>query len=129
MSGPPTYRRSRSLAWRRIVDETVVLHLRDRMAFGLNEPGARVLEALSEPRSLAWLRRLCGSEVDPRRVEAFLSDLVEHELVERCDDAPVEAPTEQHVLGERPQILWSELLPAVVAQGTLPMSPGDSQCL
>jgi hypothetical protein len=80
-----TYCRPRPLAWRQVGEETVVLHLQRRVAFGLNRAAGQLLELLEVPRDLASLTQLLGAAAPPRaELESFLQQLIEHGLVEEC---------------------------------------------
>lgn len=121
-------RRVGHLAWRRILDETLVLDLRRRVAFGLNESGRRVLEWLGNARSPdAWLDVLSPELREEAR--AFLARLEEEGLVGRADEEDPKPPGEAPMLGEAPRILWSEPLPQLAQQASPPMEIGNVQCL
>lgn len=76
-------------------DDFVILDLKAGMYFGLDNVGALVWKLLQEPRRIADLRQaiLDAFEVAPdvceRDLLALLRDLVERNLVEIKDAAPV----------------------------------------
>lgn len=81
--GPRTYRRATHLAWRRVVEETVVLDLRARVLFGLSSDAAAVLAELARPQDAAELaRRLAGVA----EVSAIVAELAAAGLVEVCPE-------------------------------------------
>jgi hypothetical protein len=103
--------RAEGLAWRNVDGETVVIHLRRRWIFGLDDAGGELWAALSEPRSLEELRSMVGeSPTVIDAVDRFVADLAgeglvtsEAELAANGDDAEV---VELHP----PRILWREEL-------------------
>jgi len=105
-------RRERSVAWRTIGDETVVVHLANKMMYGLNEPGGRVWEALAEPIAIEDLERLipAAAEDDGRAraaLRAFVAELEGEGLVvcEPHPPAPAAAPERGAAF---PAVTWRE---------------------
>lgn len=73
-------------------DEKVVLQMDTETYYGVQGVGARAWELLQRPRSVGEIQSEIVAEydVDPERcrrdVEAFVSDLLDEQLVERVDD-------------------------------------------
>ncbi|MCD4749529.1 MAG: PqqD family protein [Thermoanaerobaculales bacterium] len=112
--------RAECLAWRKIDQETVVIHLAERKMFGLNDIGGRMWEALSAPTTLERLEAIVveggleGANVIDA-VERFIVDLAEEGLVMsdeplegRGDDAEVVDFMAPGVSGRVPRIEWRE---------------------
>jgi hypothetical protein len=98
-------RRTEDVAWRRIVQGTVVVHLTRHRMYALNESGGQVWEALAAELEGDRLTQFLS---DPD-VTAFLADLSAEGLVE--SDAPLPAsqatpPSEND--REPPRIEWRE---------------------
>lgn len=120
------------LAWRRILDETVVLDLRRRRVHAVNETAGRILEWLERPRDRkALLARLPESAV--QEGEEFLERLLEEGLIEESGEpatALEEArPESEEGSSETPRLLWSEELPRLAGQSSPPMEIGNRQCV
>ena len=104
-------RRHPHLAWRRVVDEYMVLQLDSRMVYGVNESCALLLERLAEPRALVDL----AAEGDESSFTAALATLIEARLLEETsgEDARTGAAETPSPLPELPRIVWSEPLPSL----------------
>ena len=126
-------RRARQTAWRKIADETVLLHLEAKRMFGLSPTAAFVWQTLEVFDDLdAMLRALAGGgdpPFDRAELEAFLRQLVELGLALPADDEPdgpatsptaIEPPDEL----EPPRILWQEEVEQIAA--TCAFMPGQS---
>jgi len=114
------YRRVRHLALRRVADETVVMDLRRRVIFGVNDAAAWLLSNLDHPRTTDRLaRRLQIVGADPRtalaQLEGFLAELVAHGLLEASPDPTGDEPEPPPPLvsSAAPAVLWREQLELV----------------
>ncbi len=97
--------RTEDLAWRRIVDETIVVHLTRHRIYSLNEAGGRLWEDLAAPLEGDRLARLLE---DPA-VNAFLADLVDEGMVESDGPLPASpAPPPSEDDPAAPRIEWRE---------------------
>ena len=128
-----TFRRAEHLAWRRVVDETVVLDLESRRVFGLAAEAAALLAALAAPRNLTELVRQLAADEDEATAGARLS----RSLAELCAEGLVvaEGAAALACAGSRagdaaePAVLWQEQLEEVTQQVSPPMQIGNPQCL
>ena len=125
-----SYRRTRHLAWRKILEETVVIDLKSRQALAVNDSGAWILDALDRPRTSAALARglSAAAATGSDDVERFLEQLVRGGLAEPSSDVSdaTELPPPP-VPGEAPRILWQEPLEAVV-HASPSMNIGEPTC-
>ena len=121
-------RRVDHLAWRTILDETLVLDLRRRMAFGLNEAGSRLLSWLERVRAVDRTFDRLPEELRDG-VGAFLRRLEEERLVDVTPGDGSQEEGDPPVLEEIPRILWSEPLPRLAQQLSPPMEIGNVQCI
>jgi len=108
------YRRAPNLAWRKVVDDTIVVDLEKRHVVGLNDAGAWVLEALEQPRSPVELAAALA--IDTIATGNFLTSLTEAGIVEPVAAGPGQSslPVLDAVGFAAPRILWRETLEAVV---------------
>ena len=117
------FRRANHVAWRRIGGETVVLDLKAHRAFGLNEPGGAVWEAIVDlPDGAA--EAIAPSEP---AVQAFLAELAGLGLVEAAPEgthASVSTPT--LALAGSPKVAWSDEIRSFGA-GTCGFVPGGGE--
>jgi hypothetical protein len=73
--------------------DVVLLNLRDGVYYGVDDVGARVWALLQSPIAVPAIVSTIADEfdVDPdrcaREVRAFVQELVDRRLVERCTDA------------------------------------------
>ena len=121
-------RRVDHLAWRTILDETLVLDLRRRMAFGLNEAGSRLLSWLERVRAVDGRFDRLPAELRDG-VGAFLRRLEEERLVDVNPGDGSQEEGDPPALEEIPRILWSEPLPRLAQQLSPPMEIGNVQCI
>ena len=109
------YRRADHVAWRRVGDETVVVHLDRKQMLGLNEAGSVVWSALEREHDLEAITRALGDHPDEatlRQVDAFLRDLGREGFVE-TEPAGTPLASEPAVLpAGAPAITWREELRA-----------------
>ena len=89
-------RRAAHVAWRRVGDETVLIHLRNKKIFVLNPSGGFFWHGLDGARGTEeFLKGLTLEDPLPDgasgRLEAFLQDLREADLVD-AEGPPDEAP-------------------------------------
>lgn len=118
------YRRVAHLACRRVLDETIVLNLRGRVALGLDDCGAWLLEQLAQPRRAGDLATALGAGVE--EIESFLDTLQELGVIEAAPPTACEPPAAVGRSG-RPAVLWRERMEAVA--GATPSNlPGDVDC-
>ena len=109
------YKTAGPVAWRRLGDETVVLHLARKRAYGLSPAAGPVWEALTRGATREGLESVLGA-ARPGALEAFLADLATEGLLEEGGPsspdtaAPPEGPPE----GNAPGIVWREALADVV---------------
>jgi hypothetical protein len=132
------YRRVSHLAWRRVLDEMVVLDLRNRRMLALDGAGGRLFERLAAPASLEDLgRQLWGDASDGGgELRPFVDELLALGVLEVDGDVPA-APAGERVAAAAggtgaagaalPRVLWSETLHAV-NQCSPPFCPGDPPC-
>jgi len=108
------YRRAPNLAWRKVVDDTIVVDLEKRHVVGLNDAGAWVLEALEQPRSSAELAEALAT--DAVTTGDFLTSLTEAGVIEAVAAGPGESslPVIDTARFAAPRVLWRETLEAVV---------------
>lgn len=128
------YHRANHVAWRRVGDETVVVHLGRKLMLAFNEPGAAVWNALEREHDPVAIARvvLDGAEgaAAAEAVEAFLQELGREGVVE-ADPAggeslgAVAGPT----LAGGPAVAWREELRAfgVNQCGFFPAGGGPCQ--
>ena len=93
MASPRFYRISSRASDSRVADETVILHLGSDTYFGLDPVGTVIWEGLRQGLSTdAILARLTArfAGTEPARIardmEAFLADLLAHDIIEPADD-------------------------------------------
>lgn len=122
--------RAQGLAWRKVGDEMIVIHLANHRIFGLDRSAGHIWEALAEPTDLEALEGLvadatpeAGTVVDA--VHRFLTDMAGEGLVELEGDLN---PAEDNpTVVEFPRIEWREDLQQFAGQCHL--VPGQShQC-
>jgi DNA-binding transcriptional MocR family regulator len=118
------YRRNSNTAWRKIAEETIVVHLDAKEFFGLNDSAAEIWNALdgtTDPKSLADQLKF-----NHDGVVAFCKELEEQGLVEGIegDAAPSadafesnEPPSADRIFEgvDPPRILWREKIQQVAA--------------
>ncbi len=122
--------RNQGVAWRKVGDEMVVIHLARHRIFGLDGTAGRIWEALSEPQDMETLEAIAckgapeGADVIDA-VHLFVADLADEGLVEVAGEMP-EAENSDTVV-EFPRIEWREELQQFAGQCHL--VPGQSfQC-
>jgi hypothetical protein len=118
-----TITRARNVAWRKIVNETIVLHISRKMMYGLNQAGGEVWEALEEP---ADARRLLEMG-ETTAVRAFLADLAAEGLV--VGELPPVGPGAENDVAEEacaqnPRVEWREEVERIA--GACVKFPGQS---
>ena len=112
-------RRATHVAWRRVGDETVLIHLKSKQIYVLNPSGGYFWHLLDgrddAPAMLAGLESETSVPADARgAVDRFIAKLAEADLVERAgpvdvaekNDAPV-YPLPEFVA---PELVWQEEL-------------------
>jgi hypothetical protein len=109
-------RRAAHVAWRRVGDETVLIHLRKKKIFVLNPSAGFFWHGLDGSRGAPQL--LAGASLDEPlpegatdRIEAFLRDLVEADLVEAegaPEDRPVSLPDFPLPAFVPPELVWQQ---------------------
>lgn len=122
--------RNQGVAWRKVGDEMVVIHLARHRIFGLDGTAGRIWESLSEPQDLETLEAIAskgapmGADVI-NGVHLFVADLAEEGLVDVAGELS-EAPKGDTVV-DFPRIEWREELQQFAGQCHL--VPGQShQC-
>ncbi len=103
--------RASGLAWRTVGGETIVIHLANKMMYGLNKPGGRIWEAIGDSTTFENLVRLlpreAGTEDIMRRsLESFLAGLAREGLI--VTDAEFQQDVEEPVGPADPRITWRE---------------------
>jgi hypothetical protein len=84
-------RREDGVVWRELEGEVILLDLRSSMYFTLNDTGRLLWDALARPSTFASLSNSIveaygvADAQAAADVQAFLADLVEHELLEAVD--------------------------------------------
>jgi hypothetical protein len=122
------YRRADHIAWRRVGEETILVHLDRKRMLALNAAGGLVWEALAEPRDIVEIARvLLGppDEAGLRRVEAFLQELGREGVL--GGDPPAGAPPPGAAPDSTPgapAIAWREAITPFAA-GTCGLHPGQ----
>ncbi len=79
--------RTQGVAWRKVGDEMVVIHLARHRIFGLDLAAGRIWEALSEPQEIDTLEAIVAEDAPEglnviNAVHRFVADLAAEELVE-----------------------------------------------
>ncbi len=92
-----SYQRIKNVAWRRVGDETVIVHLARRRMLAVNGAGGAVWEALAR-----------GASVLPGEAAPFLADLEAEGVVERLEEEPGAAVP--LCAGGTPAVVWREEL-------------------
>ena len=122
--------RNQGLAWRKVGDEMVVIHLARHRIFGLDGTAGRIWEALSEPQDIETLEAI-ASEGAPKgadiidAVHLFVADLADEDLVDVAGQLP-KAERDENIV-DFPRIEWREELQQFAGQCHL--VPGQShQC-
>ncbi len=111
--------RNQGVAWRKVGDEMVVIHLARHRIFGLDGIAGRIWEALSEPQDVETLEAI-ASEGMPEgadvidAVHLFVADLADEDLVDVAGELP-EASKSENVV-EFPRIEWREELQQFAGQ-------------
>lgn len=103
--------RTQGLAWRKVGDEMVVIHLARHRIFGLNGRGGRIWEALQEAQDIENLNAIAAEDEDKGvevidAVSRFVSDLAEEDLVDFDGDLP--KVEDQDNVVDFPRIEWRE---------------------
>ena len=104
----PRFRRASHVAWRTIGSETVVLDLKGKRAFGLNEPGGALWHALAELPEGGGA--LTSSEPE---VQSFLAELASLGLIEEMSNgiSCLATPLPARFRGS-PKVTWSSEIPS-----------------
>lgn len=124
--------RKQGLAWRKVGDEMVVIHLSRHRIFGLPGTASEIWEALTEPQEIDDLEAIVagGAPEGANVIDAvsrFVADLADEDLVEFAGEMPKTVDGENVVDFEGPQIEWREELQQFAGQCHL--VPGQShQC-
>jgi hypothetical protein len=119
-------RRADNVAWRRIDQEVVVVHLTRRWMYSLNDPGGRIWEMLETPLVGDRLDGLLGDKA----AVAFLADLAAEGLVD-CDGLVLGPPeTRPSIDGsEPPRIVWREEVRRVAQRACSLLPAQNPLCL
>ncbi len=105
--------RNQGVAWRKVGDEMVVIHLARHRIFGLDGTAGLIWEALSEPRDMKALETIVsesaakGADVI-NAVHLFVADLADEDLVEVVGQLPDTSKGDTVV--DFPRIEWREEL-------------------
>jgi hypothetical protein len=91
------YQRIKDVAWRRVGEETVIVHLGRRRMLGVNEAGGAVWEALAK-----------GASVLAGEAASFLAELEAEGVVERLAEEGGAAVAVSP--GGTPRVVWREEL-------------------
>lgn len=105
--------RTQGLAWRKVGDEMVVIHLARHRIFGLNGTGGRIWDALQEAQDIENLNAIAAGDDDKAvevidAVHRFVADLAEEGLVDVEGELP-KAEDQGNVV-DFPRIEWREEL-------------------
>ncbi len=111
-------RRAAHVAWRRVGDETILIHLRNKRIFVLNPSGGFFWHGLDGARGPdEFLESLTLDDPIPDgasgRIEAFLQNLREADLVEAAgppDKAPASLPEFPLPTFVPPELVWQQEL-------------------
>jgi hypothetical protein len=119
-------RRADDVAWRRIDQELVVVHLTRRWMYSLNDPGGRIWEMLETPLEGDRLDGLLGDKA----AVAFLADLAGEDLVD-CDDLVLGPPETRPSIddSEPPRIVWREEVRRVAQNGCSLLPAQNPLCI
>ncbi len=91
------YQRVKNVAWRRVGEETVIIHLGRRRMLAVNAAGSTVWETLVR-----------GASVLPGEAASFLADLAVEGVVERlAEEGGTAVPVSP---GGTPRVVWREEL-------------------
>lgn len=109
-------RRAAHVAWRRVGDETVLIHLRNKKIFVLNPSGGFFWHGLDGARGTEeFLESLTLDDPLPDgasvRIEAFLQDLRQADLVDAGaapDEAPASLPEFPLPTFVPPELVWQQ---------------------
>lgn len=109
-------RRAAHVAWRRVGDETVLIHLRNKKIYVLNPSGGFFWHGLDGARGTEeFLQNLTFEEPLPDstagRIEAFLQNLREADLIETegpPDEAPASLPEFPLPTFVPPELVWQQ---------------------
>jgi hypothetical protein len=121
------------VAWRQLGKEFVILDLKARRVFGINEAGARVWVALDASHASEDTSHECALGATPAEVpapvQAFIADLAQHGLLEPIEESRPHtgAPAPSLAGLEAPRITWSEPI-ATAVQQSFPFQFGNPQC-
>jgi len=105
--------RIQGVAWRKVGDEMVVIHLARHRIFGLHGTAGRIWEALSEPQDIETLEKIAfegapkGADVIDA-VHRFVADLADEGLVDVAGQLPG-AERDENIV-DFPRIEWREEL-------------------
>jgi len=100
--------RAQGLAWRKVGNETIVIHLGRQRIFGLDEAGGRVWEALEEGREISDLEGVVSDGVVVEAIHRFVADLASEGLVEIEGGATIKHDDDVVVDFPSPRIEWRE---------------------
>jgi Coenzyme PQQ synthesis protein D (PqqD) len=111
-------RRAAHVAWRRVGDETVLIHLRNKRIYVLNSSGGFFWHGLDGARGTEQFLERLGLEEPlpddaPVRVESFLQDLQKSDLVDAngpADEANASLPEFPLHAFVPPELVWQEEL-------------------
>lgn len=111
-------RRGAHVAWRRVGDETVLIHLRNKKIYVLNQSGGFFWHGLDGERGTEqFLSSLPladpGADLTTERIDAFLKDLEEADLVDsngRPEERTVSLPDYPLPTFVRPELVWQQEL-------------------
>lgn len=124
--------RTQGVAWRKVGDEMVVIHLSRHRIFGLHGAAGRIWEALSEPQEIETLRAIAAEDAARESnvidaVDRFVADMAGEGLIEVAGELPEIEESENVVEFTPPRIEWREELQQFA--GLCHLVPGQShQC-
>jgi len=105
--------RNQGVAWRKVGDEMIVIHLARHRIFGLDGTAGRIWEALSEPQDIETLEKIAfegapkGADIIDA-VHLFVADLANEDLVDVAGQLP-KAERDENIV-DFPRIEWREEL-------------------
>ena len=119
-------RRTAEVAWRRIDQEVVVVHLTRRWMYALNDSGGRIWEMLEPPLEGDSLAEL----LDNNAAVAFLADLAAEGLVD-CEDLVLGAAESQPSIDDPdpPLIVWREEVRRAAQNGCALLPAQNPTCI
>lgn len=111
-------RRAAHVAWRKVGDETVLIHLKNKQIYVLNESGGFFWHRLDGDRNLEQILTEIGLTDDTGSLAPFAKCLEEADLVESGQNAPGPRPLSGKALSPEyplasfvpPELVWQQEL-------------------